>query len=78
MAFVGLSPKNIFKDIIKKLENIYKNNKAELFIIFEFFLLFLIYLIFFVIFPEDNTNLVMAGLSSKNIIKLRKTKSIHN
>ena len=75
LAIVGLSPKNI---IIKKLENTYKNNKAELFIIFEFFLLFLIYLIFFVIFPEDNSNIAMAGLSSKNIIKLRRTKNKYN
>jgi hypothetical protein len=72
MAFVGLSPKNIFKDIIKKLEIIYKNNKAELFIIFEFSLIFLIYLIFFVIFPEDSTNITLAGISTKNIVKLRK------
>jgi hypothetical protein len=78
IALAGLSNKNIFKDIIKKIENIYKNNKAELFILFEFSLVILIYLICFVIFPDNSTNIALAGLSTKNIIKLRKIKSKHS
>jgi hypothetical protein len=63
-----------FKNIICYLENtvIFKNYKAELFIIFELFLIFLVYLICFVIFPEDSSTVT---LSSVNIIKLRKVKS---
>jgi hypothetical protein len=63
-----------FKNIICYLENtvIFKNYKAELFIIFELFLIFSVYLICFVIFPEDSSTVT---LSSVNIIKLRKVKS---
>jgi len=49
------------------LNIIFKNKKAELFILFELFLIFLIFIIFFVIFPESNENIALAGLSSKNI-----------
>jgi hypothetical protein len=64
-------------NIIKFLENtkIYKNYKAELFILFELFLIFLVFIIFFVIFPEDDT---VVTLSSINILKLRKTKSLQD
>jgi uncharacterized protein YpmS len=59
------------------LENtyIFKYRKAELFILFELFLIFLVYIVFFVIFPESNENIALTALSSKNIIKLRKTGS---
>jgi hypothetical protein len=59
---------NIYKmsKLVKFFVNIYKS---------ELFILFLIGIIFLVIFPEDTSNLSMAGLSGKNIIKLRKTTS---
>jgi hypothetical protein len=59
------------KNIIKYLEN---HRKAELFILFELLLIFLVYFIFFVLFPETNENIALAAFSSKNIIKLRKTR----
>jgi len=66
-----------FKNILKFLENthVFKNYKAELFILFELFLIFLVYLICFVIFPEDN---ITATLSIGGIIKLRRFKSKHS
>jgi hypothetical protein len=59
------------------LENtyIFKNYKAELFILFKLFLIFLVYIIFFVIFPEvDNVNISLVLLSEK-ATKLRKVVS---
>lgn len=38
----------------------------------------MIFLVFFVIFSETNENIALAAFSSKNIIKLRKTPSIHS
>jgi DNA polymerase type B, organellar and viral len=60
--------------ILKFLENthVFKNYKAELFILFELFLIFLVYLICFVIFPEDNT---VTSIATGGIIKLRRVKS---
>jgi hypothetical protein len=74
---VLLKPSTPLENVHKYLENtnIYKNYKAELFILFELFLIFLVYLICFVIFPENN---VVASLSTGGIIKLRKRKSIHS
>jgi hypothetical protein len=57
---------------------ILKNYKAELFILFELFLIFSLYIICFVIFPETSDNTALAAFSHKNIIKLRKTKSINS
>ena len=64
--------------ILNWFENtyIYKNKKAELFILFELFLIFLVYITCFVIFPENN--MALAVFSSKNIIKLRKVASKQN
>jgi hypothetical protein len=71
------------ENIIKYLENtnIYKNKKAELFILFELFLILLVYIIFFVIFPDDVNEInkiAASGFSTHNIIKLRKVSSKYN
>nr|UEP17186.1 hypothetical protein [Russula sp.] len=79
-AFLTKNTPFNMESFIKFLEstNIYKNKKAELFILFELFLIFLVFIIFFIIFPETNENTALAAFSSKNIIKLRKTRSIHS
>jgi hypothetical protein len=67
-----------FKNIIEILKNtvVFKNNKAELFIIFELFLVLSVFILIFIIFPADNSSL--AVFSAKNIVKLRKREPIHN
>ena len=65
-------------NLIKYFKNIYDHKKAELFIIFELFLVFLVYLIFFVLFPENEINISLVGISNYNIIKLRKTRSLNS
>jgi DNA polymerase type B, organellar and viral len=69
-----VSPLN-YKNIIKYLENTNIYKKAELFILFELFLILLVYIIFIVIIPDDIINTSLAGISTHNIIKLRKTGS---
>src|ERR1700761_2717388 len=53
-------------NLIKYFKNIYDHKKAELFIIFELFLVFLVYLIFFVLFPENEINISLVGISNYN------------
>nr|YP_009487201.1 hypothetical protein [Russula abietina]AWB36103.1 hypothetical protein [Russula abietina] len=38
---------------------------AELFILFELFLIFLVYIVFFVLFPENSSNLAIAGVATR-------------
>jgi energy-coupling factor transporter transmembrane protein EcfT len=45
---------------------IFKNYKAELFILFEFLLIFVVWIIFFVIYPENNLNISCISISLRN------------
>jgi hypothetical protein len=69
IKYDSLNTPSKINNIFKFLENtvIFKNYKAELFIVFELFLIFLVYLICFVIFPEDNiiTNLAVFPFKNK-------------
>jgi hypothetical protein len=75
---VLLAPVTPLKSSIIKLLDKSANYKTELFILFELLLVFLIFFIFFVLFPDNSTNTVMSIFSTHNIIKLRKTQSIHS
>ncbi len=61
---------NDFGAIENYLENtyIFKNYKAELFILFELFLIFLVYIIFFVIFPEESASVTSTAFSKKILL----------
>jgi hypothetical protein len=73
-----LNPLNYYLDEYFYKTNVYKNYKAELFILFELVLVFLVFIIFFVIFPEDSVNVATATFSTQNIIKLRRVASKHS
>jgi len=76
---VTITPLNE-NNLVKLLKNtyIYKNKKAELFILFELFLIFSIFIMCFVIFPDvDSVNTSLAAFSKGNIIKLRKNRSLN-
>src|SRR6266849_3589101 len=62
--------KLISTEIISTVTNIliFKNYKAELFILFELFLIFLVYIIFFVIFPEESASVTSTAFSKKILL----------
>lgn len=70
-SMVLLVTENIILLLKYTVEDIIKNYKAELFILFELTLIFLFFIIFFVIFPDPS--LAMSG----TIIKLRKARSLN-
>jgi hypothetical protein len=73
-----LNKNNNFEKTYLENTYIFKNYPASSFILFKLSLIFLIYIILFVIFPENNENIAMAGLLSKNIIKLRRKEAVHS
>jgi hypothetical protein len=69
---------NTFIRSIDENKFTFKNNKLiEVNKIVRGFKIILVIFIVYIIFPEDSTNIALATISGKNIIKLRKTKNIH-